>query len=68
MNTRRTGQLAEQAGNLGLPLPVLHSSAGYYIGTFSNGPISRESVQYWDLEEEAQQALSDRSWTQRTHV
>ncbi len=41
----RHGVLALVCTGLKLPLQVLHSSAGYYIGTQKDeGPISRESV------------------------
>jgi hypothetical protein len=40
-----------------LVLEVLHSAAGYYIGTFCKcGPYSRESV-YYKTEKAAQEAL-----------
>jgi hypothetical protein len=41
-----------------LPLKVLHSAAGYYIGTFCDncGPYSRES-DYYKSREEAQRQL-----------
>lgn len=50
-----------------LPIQVLRSAAGWYIGTARNGPVSRESVEYWDSEQKAQYALNEGDWTQRSH-
>lgn len=52
-----TGELScEDCGEL-LPLRVLRSNAGYYIGTFCNcGPYSRES-DYYETPEEAEADL-----------
>lgn len=48
-------------------LQVLHSRAGYYIGTSDpyGMPINRESAEYWHKDQEAQQALDTGDWTQR---
>ncbi|HGO9469077.1 TPA: hypothetical protein RG919_005470 [Pseudomonas aeruginosa] len=44
---------------LELPLQVLMSNAGFYIGTLDEeGPASRESVEYYPSRELAQQALA----------
>ena len=41
---------------------VLHSAAGYYIGTFCNcGPYSRESG-YYKTQQDAAKALADGSF------
>ena len=41
------GKLAASCG-FQLPLQVLQSAAGFYLGTSELGmPISRESVEYW---------------------
>ena len=49
-----------------LPLQVLQSQAGYYIGTASeDGPCSRESEEYWRTATKAQRALDTDDWTQR---
>lgn len=50
----------------GIPLKVLKSAAGFYIGTSDDqqGPISRESNEYWRIEETASQALESAQWTQ----
>ncbi len=60
------GQLAQRYGCGNLPLQVLSSAAGYYIGTDDDdGPISRESVEYFKTKSDAQQALEDGAWSQR---
>lgn len=60
------GLLAYSVG-MKLPLQVLQSRAGFYIGTFSpdQGPVSRESVEYYADRNLAQQALASGHWTQR---
>lgn len=60
------GLLAESVG-IRLPLQVLKSRADYYIGTFSldMGPVSRESIEYFENELLAQNALTSGNWTQR---
>ena len=59
------GQLALTIGRA-LPLQVLGSRAGFYIGTADEeGPCSRESVEYWENRALAQSALANRRWTQR---
>lgn len=60
------GLLAQRYGCGHLPLQVLSSAAGYYIGTIGeNGPVSRESVEYFKAKSDAQQALEDGAWSQR---
>ena len=62
------GKLALEYCGVRLPLQVLQSQAGYYIGTFDPegcGPVSRESCEYWRKESDAQLALSQRTWTQK---
>lgn len=65
------GQLAYDILGQRLPLKVLRSAAGYYLGTFDDeeGPISRESAEYWATEAEAEAALASNGtgWTQRDH-
>lgn len=55
-----------------LPLMVLQSAKGFYLGTADNdGPVSRESVEYWANENAAKVALSGsegKNWTQRTEA
>lgn len=59
------GKLAMQIGQR-LPLQVLRSAAGYYLGTFdAEGPVSRESVEYWPQRTQAEDALRSGGWTQR---
>ena len=66
--TTKQGLLASQCGYGHLPLRVLKSNAGWYIGTCDEcvGPISRESG-YFRTETEAQAALDSNSWVQRQH-
>lgn len=63
------GRLALKYANLEKPLQVLPSAAGWYIGTWdvNDGPVSRESVEYFPTEEEAKEALKSSTWTQRNH-
>mgnify|MGYP000403812395 CR=1 FL=1 len=62
--TKQYGMLASQAGYR-LPLEIQKSNAGFYIGTFDRGPVSRESVEYWPTHELAQTALETGNWTQK---
>lgn len=51
-----------------LPLQVLHSAAGHYIGTADeDGPVSRESVEYFRSQRMADHALATGRWQQRIH-
>lgn len=60
------GQLALRDGAL-LPLRVLNSAAGFYIGTWGeDGPCTRESEEYWLTAEKAQHALDSMTFHQRT--
>lgn len=47
-----------------LPLEVLCSAAGHFIGTWGDGP-SRESVEYFATPQAASEALESGEWTQR---
>lgn len=61
-----TGMLAAEFSGLSLPLQVLRSGAGFYIGTANEmGPVSRESVEYFATAELAERALEQGSWSQR---
>ncbi|HIE1973532.1 TPA: hypothetical protein ACXKGF_001449 [Escherichia coli] len=61
-----TGILAAKAGYT-LPLQILRSARGYYIGTqCDEGPVSRESAEYYSDRNQAEQALENSTWTQRT--
>ena len=64
-----TGQLAAAAGER-LPVQVLKSAAGFYIGTTTADgfPFTRESTEYWASDVDAGKALEDGSWTQRTEL
>ncbi len=60
------GKLAKEFGKLTLPLRIMQSAAGFYIGTSDEeGPVSRESVEYWPNECAAAVALETGEWTQR---
>lgn len=64
----RVGQLALQWVGKRLPLQVLHSQAGHYIGTADHeGYVSRESAEYFGSEQAAQDALDSGDWTQRLY-
>ena len=59
------GQLALIYAGKRLPLEVLHSAAGHYIGTRdAEGPVSRESAEYFRSSAAAQRALDRGGWTQ----
>ena len=65
---RMMGVLAYEYCNKALPVQVMRSQAGFYIGTSDEeGPCSRESVEYYPRCELAEQALKDGSWTQKEH-
>ena len=62
------GQLALEYCGRRLPLQILRSAAGYYIGTCDDeGPVSRESAEYFSTREEAERAHTNAVWTQRGH-
>ncbi len=65
--TEQTGYLAVKYCGLSLPLRVLRSGAGYYIGTGSDelGPVSRESEEYFPNRDAAKAALKTGNWTQK---
>lgn len=51
-----------------LPLQVLQSRAGFYIGTLDEeGPCSRESQEYFCSRKAAEHALATGLWTQKAH-
>lgn len=65
------GQLAREFGGQSLPLEVLRSAAGFYIGTQQDEmPYTRESVEYWPTKAQADRALAigEDGWTQRDHL
>lgn len=51
-----------------LPLQVLQTGRGFYLGTAdAAGPVSRESAEYWPTEADATAALTGAApWTQLT--
>ncbi|GKS97435.1 hypothetical protein [Acidovorax sp. SUPP2825] len=60
------GHLAKEWCGKLLPLQVLQSQRGYYVGTAGEeGPVSRESNEYFRTDELARQALQDGNWTQK---
>lgn len=59
------GKLAADYCGRELPLSVLQTRNGFYIGTFDDGPCSRESCEYWSKREDAEMALITGRWTQR---
>lgn len=60
-----SGFLALDSGKR-LPLQVLSSAAGWYLGTADeSGPYSRESLEHWPAEYQAHAALASGDWTQR---
>lgn len=59
------GQLALTYCGKFLPLEVLQSAAGHYIGTRdTEGPVSRESHEYFRSHAAAQRALERGGWSQ----
>lgn len=60
------GKVAHDLGGFALPLTVLESVAGFYLGTRTvEGPFTRESKEYWPTREAASTALEVGQWTQR---
>jgi len=68
----RHGLLALDTLGKYLPLRVLESGAGFYLGTADeDGPATRESAEYWptfDAAHEALQHPAGKAWTQRTEA
>jgi hypothetical protein len=66
MKRGNEGYLAKTFAGVLLPLELLVSRAGFYVGTATEeGPFTRESEEYWATREEAEAALAAGSWTQR---
>lgn len=64
----RISFLASNTFGHDVPMVACQSGAGFYLGYIDmTGPVSRDSQEYYGTKEEAEQALKDRSWTQRTH-
>lgn len=60
------GVLAQQELGVKLPLQILKSAAGFYLGTADDdGPCSRESEEYWSDRGAAEAALRAGVFTQR---
>ena len=61
------GKLALEFCGKALPLRVLQSQRGFYIGTFDDqtGPCSRESEEYFREKAQAAKALEIGAWTQK---
>lgn len=63
---KKKGRMTHEVLGLKLELQVLHSAAGYYLGTCDDGgPVARESQEYWGTYEAAQKALDDGDFLQR---
>lgn len=62
------GFLAKRDTGMLLELRTLKSQAGFYIGTLHDelGPVSRESAEYFQTVQQAEEALATGSWTQRS--
>lgn len=67
IENRKFGLLALAFTGQLLPLKVLRSAAGYYLGTVapSGEPFSRESERYFDTANKAQRALARGDWGQK---
>jgi hypothetical protein len=63
----KVGFLAKQYCGKTLPLQVMQSQAGFYIGTANEDglPCSRESNGYFSTREKAQKALDSGEWSQK---
>lgn len=62
------GYLALACTGKRLPLQVRYSAAGHYIGTADeDGPVSRESAEYFRSQDAADHALATGRWQQRVH-
>ena len=60
------GKLAKELCGVELPVTVLQSPAGFYLGTHVNGlPVSRESDEYFASRESAEAATETGNFTQR---
>jgi hypothetical protein len=65
----RNSYLCRTILGMDVPLVVLRSAAGYFIGAEDEdgSPLSRDSVEYYRAQEEATRALEEGSFTQRPH-
>ena len=64
--TKRTSYIAFKWARYDRPLEVCRSNGKFYIGALNEEglPLSRDSAHYYQTQEEAQQALDTRTWTQ----
>lgn len=53
-----------------MPVQVCQSAAGYYIGRWCDycGPWERLSMSYWPTRDEAQRALDEGGWGDRSYA
>lgn len=67
MNNRKFGLLALSVTGQLLPVKVLRSAAGCYLGTVapSGEPVSRESEVYFCSAHEAEKHLAQGDWVQK---
>lgn len=70
IDNRKFGLLAGTFAGQMLPLKVLRSAAGWYLGTVapSGEPFSRESEGYYGTANEAERALVGGNWDQRRRL
>lgn len=70
IDSRKFGLLAFTFAGQMLPLKVLRSAAGWYLGTVgpSGEPFSRESEGYYVTANEAQSALVRGNWKQKRRL
>lgn len=68
------GKLAAEAG-CQLPIIVMHSAAGFYLGTerFDDDldmtvPYTRESNEYWPTKALAEESLALGKWSQKPNL
>ncbi|MBE0614126.1 MAG: hypothetical protein IH604_10710 [Burkholderiales bacterium] len=60
------GKLAKEICGVELPVTVLESQAGFYLGTEEGSvPLSRESAEYYVTKNLAEAALASGKFTQR---
>ena len=60
------GLLARRYCDKCLPVQVLQSRGGYYLGTCDqDGPVSRESEEYFLTADQAHAVHRSHAWTQR---
>lgn len=65
--TKQNGQLARAHCGVELPLKVLRSAAGFFIGTEQNGEVYSRESEYFATRDLAETALATDAWSQRAH-